>query len=139
MTTQPDSRVPPLLSQFFVLHCIADLLFAVPLFAVPELFLQTLGWQHVDAYTARITAAALFGIGIESWRSRHASLATFRSLLDMKVMWSLACVAGIALSILQKAQGAPLAAWGFLLIFVSFNIIWTYWRIRVDRLMKQSN
>lgn len=122
---------PAALRRWFIAHFIIDLLFALPLIIAPVWLLNLFGWQQVDPFTARLAAAALFGIGIESWLGRNASLEGYRQMLNLKVIWSLAAVVGILVSILQDAQGRPPAAWGILAIFVIFNLVWVYWRIRL--------
>lgn len=125
----PD--VPPALRVWFVIHFAADILFALPLLVMPEAFLHALGWQVVDPFTARIAAAALLGVGIESLLGRNAGRESFRTMLNLKIIWSLMCVVGIAVSLLQGAQGRPPMAWGFLAVFVAFNVLWTSWRLRL--------
>jgi hypothetical protein len=133
-----DARVSPWLRRWFVVHFVADLLFAIPLFLAPTAFLSAVGWQAVDPFTARIAAAALFGVGIESWLGRNAGAESFLAMLNLKVIWSFACTAGIALSIVQGAQGRPLAGWGFLAIFAAFHALWLTHRLALGRKMAQS-
>jgi len=128
MNTQP---VPDALRKWFVIHFWVDILFAIPLMLVPVEMLSMLGWQSVDAYTARLVAAALFGIGIESYLGRNAGVESFRNMLTLKVIWSFSAVLGIGISLAQHAQGNPLMAWGILAIFVGFNLLWVYWRLEL--------
>jgi len=65
--------VPKSLRVWFVIHFVADLLFALPLFFAPVFTLKLFGWETVDPATSRLVAAALFGIGIESLLGRNAS------------------------------------------------------------------
>lgn len=132
----PSVAIPAGLRRSFIVHFVADLVFAVPLFIAPEWTLTTLGWQSVDPFTTRIAAAALFGVGIESFLGRDAPIEVYRGMLNLKLIWSLACVVGIALSLSQRAQGSPKMAWGFLLIFVLFHALWIYWRLVVKRLSR---
>lgn len=135
MVSKPPA-IPSALRVSFIIHFVADLLFAVPLFVAPKWTLTLLGWQVVDPFTTRIAAAALFGVGIESFLGRDAPLAVYRGMLNLKIIWSLACVLGIGLSLLQGAQARPPMAWGFLLIFVVFHGVWVYWRLVVTRLSR---
>ena len=96
---------------------------------VPVEMLSMLGWQTVDAYTARLVAAALFGIGIESYLGRNAGVESIRNMLNLKIIWSLGAVLGIGISLAQNAQNNPLMALGILVIFVGFNMLWVYWRL----------
>jgi hypothetical protein len=129
-----EISVPKALKTWFVIHFAADILFAVPLMFFPVAFLQMLGWEVVDPVAARIAAAALFGIGIESFLGRNAPVSTFKGMLRLKIIWSAAAILGFALSLLQGAQGRPVALWLVLLIFVAFNVLWVYWLRRIKRL-----
>lgn len=126
-----DPRVPSSLRTWFVIHFVADMLFAIPLLLIPDMFLRWLGWQQIDPFTARIAAAALFGVGIESLLGRNAGLESFHTMLNLKIIWSLSCVIGIALSLFQGAQGRPLMGWAILGVFVAFNALWTGWRLKL--------
>ncbi len=127
-----ENKVPKALSRWFVLHFWADMLFAIPLMIAPEFLLQSFGWESVDPFTARLVAAALFGIGIESYLGRNAERATFLAMLNLKIIWSLAAILGIGWSIAEGAQGRPLMAWLLLAVFVAFNLVWIYWRRRLS-------
>lgn len=126
-----ETEVPNALRNWFVIHFVIDLVFALPLMIGPVWTLELFGWQAVDPYTTRIVAAALFGIGIESFLGRNAGVESFRTMLTLKVIWSLAAVVGLGWSLVQGAQGRPLFAWLVLAIFVGFNFLWVYWRRRL--------
>jgi hypothetical protein len=127
------AEIPRALRSWFVVHFVVDMLFAIPLMLAPEVFLGMLGWQQVDTFTARLVAAALFGIGIESWLGRNAGREAFIGMLNLKIIWSIAAVVGIGLSLIEGKQGRPLAAWAVLVVFVAFNALWVYWRWRLQR------
>lgn len=120
--------VPRNLRIWFVVHFYADVLAAVPLFLAPRTVLGWLGWSAVDPLATRLVAAALFGIGIESYLGRNAGLETFRSMLNLKVIWSSAAVVGVVWS---QFQGGPVAGWGVLGIFAVFNAAWVTFRVRL--------
>lgn len=122
--------VPPALRAWFVFHFIADLVFAVPLFLAPEAFLGLAGWPAVDPISTRLVAAALFGIGIESWLGRDASADAFRQMLMLKCIWSGTASIGILWSQLT-APDAPALGWAFFAIFAGFHALWQTWRIRM--------
>ena len=122
------SEVPASLRGWFVVHFWADLLFAVPLFVAPAWFLGRCGWTSVDPVTARGVAAALFGIGIQSWLGRNHGPEAFRTMLNLKCIWSGTAIAGFGLSI---AQGAPPMTWAFLGIFAGFAVVWNTYRVRL--------
>ena len=118
---------------WFIVHFWADLMFAIPLFTAPETVLALFGWQFVDPYSARLTAAALFGIGFESLRCRNASVDVFLGMLNLKVVWSGAAVLGIAWSLFEGVHGRPWATWAILFIFAAFHLLWRYWRLRLRK------
>lgn len=120
--------VPPALRTWFVIHFVADLGFALPLFFFPREFLGMLGWTEVDPIASRLVAAALVGIGMESLIGRNASRQSFSTMLRLKMMWSATATLGIGWSIYQ---GAAPAAWLFLGIFAAFCGIWSWWRIQL--------
>lgn len=84
---------------------------------------------------ARLVAAALFGIGIESLLARNAALSSFPALLDLKLIWSTAALVGLLVSILEGVHGVPWTLWGFVVIFGAFNLLWGWWRRRVSQLL----
>jgi len=117
--------VPSALRTWFVIHFVADVVFALPLFVAPRAFLELLGWHEVDPLATRMVAAALFGIGIQSYLGRNEGAEAFRGMLNLKVIWASTATLGIVASI---AQGAPAMAWGFAGIFAGFGSVWAYWR-----------
>ena len=130
---EPADRpsVPPALRTWFVVHFWADILFALPLFLAPVEVLEILGWKQIDPYTARLTAAALFGIGIESLLGRNGDVEAFRAMLNLKVIWSATAVIGIGWSLVQGPHDRPLFAWAVLGIFIAFHALWQYWRYQL--------
>jgi len=122
-----STLVPASLRRWFVVHAIVDLVFALPILIDPEGTLQLFGWSTVDPVATRLVGAALIALGTESFLGRHASVASFRTMLRLKVLWSLSACLGIALSI---SGGAPAGAWLFLMVFSSFSLVWIfYWRM----------
>ena len=118
------------LRRWFVVHFVADLVAAIPLFVAPRAVLHFLGWTEVDPIATRIVAAALAGIGIESLLGRNADASAFRAMLNLKVVWSAFATLGVLWSI---AEGAPPAAWGILAIFAGFHVIWLRYRLTLGR------
>ncbi len=78
--------VPSSLRTWFVIHFLADVIFALPLFLAPRWTLSLLGWPAVDPLATRLVAAALFGIGIQSLLGRGEGAAAFRALLNLKII-----------------------------------------------------
>ncbi|MDT8380591.1 MAG: hypothetical protein RQ739_17045 [Desulfotignum sp.] len=131
-----SKTAPNTLKHWFVAHFIADVLFAVPLFFFPHQSLTFLGWHTIDPFTTRIVAAALFGIGIESFLGRNADAQTYKNMLNLKLIWSGAVILGIMLTFLQIRGGLPAVQWLILIIFVAFHTLWWIWRIRIGNLLK---
>ncbi len=137
METKLDPRVPPSLRTWFVVHFWADILVAVPLFLAPVAMLEALGWQAADPYCARIVAAALFGIGIESLLGRNADLSAFVAMLNLKVIWSGVTLYGILWTIVQDGPGRPVGAWAILATFALFHGLWVYWHLQTRKILAQ--
>jgi hypothetical protein len=118
--------IPKSLKRLFIIHFLVDISFAIPLMIFPGEFLTFLGWETVDPFSSRLVAAALFGIGGASFVTRNKSLESYESLLDLKIIWSLAAIFGTLLNLIQ---GAPFFGWVILAIFTMFSAIWIYYRI----------
>ena len=117
--------VPRSLRRWFIIHCVVDLLVALPLLLAPRALLGWLSWQAIDPMAARIVAAALFGIGLESYWGRNGSVETFRGMLRLKVIWSGTSLLG---ALWSQAEGGPPAAWAVVVTFGVFHVIWLrYW------------
>lgn len=110
----------------FVVHFVADVSFALPLFFAPVPFLTALGWKAVDPLATRLVAAALFGIGIQSWLGRDEPKEAFRAMLTLKVIWSAAATLGLVWSTLD---GGPPMGWAFVAIFAGFHVVWLRYRL----------
>lgn len=131
-----EAIVPRVLKKWFVVHFAADVLFAVPLLMFPNTFLSLLGWQTIDPFATRIVAAALFGIGIESFLGRHSDARTYKNMLNLKIIWSGAAIIGICLTLFQARGASPVAQWIVLMVFIVFHMLWIMWRIRIGNLLK---
>ncbi len=130
--TSGSKAIPIGLKRWFVLHAIVDIVFAFPLMFFPIFTLTLFGWEVVDLISARIVSAALFGIGIESYLSRNAIKEVFIEMLNLKIVWSLAVIFGVSWSLLQFPEGAPWVGWIIVAIFTVFNLVWVYWRRRIN-------
>lgn len=124
-------QVPDALRKWFIVHFAADMLFAIPLMVMPQLFLTILGWQTVDPIAARMASAALFGIGIESLLSRNSSPDSFRTMLRLKIIWSSSALLGLAIGLVMGYFGMPITGISLLVIFLLFDILWVYWFVRL--------
>lgn len=116
---------------WFLVHGIVDLIIAVPLLIVPVAFLEWLGWTGIDPITARIVAAALIGIGVESILSFRSEFYAIKAMLNLKILWALAAIIGVLWSALAEAA-IPWGVWPILGLFAIFLVSWIVWRIRVS-------
>jgi hypothetical protein len=110
----------------FVVHCVVDLVVAVPLFLAPREVLGFMGWHEVDPIATRLVAAALFGIGIESYLGRNANRQSFREILNLKIIWSATATLG---SFWSQLEGGPPAGWAVVAIFATFHVVWLRYRL----------
>ena len=136
-TVRSEGRAPAALKRWFVLHCVVDLLVALPLFVAPREVLGLLGWQAVDPFAARLAAAALFGIGVESWLGRNAGRESFRGMLQLKIIWSGFATVGLAWSVIEGGLRYPWIGWMLVGVFAAFHALWWHWRIRLERTSAQ--
>jgi hypothetical protein len=123
-------EIPASLRRWFVAHFIVDWLFALPLLVAPGPVLRLFGWTAVDPVAARLVAAALIGIGTQSYLGRGEGLDTYRAMLNLKLLWSGTAVFGLVVSI---GGGAPPAAWAVMAIFIIFFGVWAHYRIRIKQ------
>lgn len=117
-----------------MIHFVLDVLVATPLMFTPAATLRLFGYKDISDVSillARIVAAALFGIGIESLLGRNSSLDAFKPMLNLKIIWSLSAIIGIVWSVSQTNNYN--AIWA-LAAFVVFHLIWVYWRIRIGKI-----
>ena len=132
MTNLKNQKSPNSLKAWFIIHFVVDILFAIPLMVFPIEFLQLLDWNTIDPFATRIVAAALFGIGIESWLGRNANVETYQNMLNLKIIWSGAVIIGTILSIYQTTYSTTIAEWLLLITFLFFHVVWIYWRVRLS-------
>lgn len=116
---------------WFLAHGIVDLVIAVPLLIAPEALLEWLGWSTIDVFTARVVAAALIGIGVESLIGYRTEFHAIKAMLNLKILWATAAIVGILWSTIA-APSIPWGTWPILGFFVVFLASWIVWRVRVS-------
>lgn len=126
-----NQQAPKTLQNLFVFHFIADIAFAIPLFFFPTQFLNLLQFQSIDPVSARLVAAALFAIGIKSLLEKKASLEIYRSMLSLKIIWSLFASIGLLYSVLTNEFTQPIIGWTLFGIFFIFHLTWLHWKKRL--------
>ena len=120
--------VPDWIRRWFVIHFAVDWLVGLPLFIAPEALLRLFGWHPIDPLSTRLFAAALLGIGGQSFIGRNARLAEFRGMLNLKLIWAAAAVVAFLISVLTRG---PALAWLGLATFIAFFGLWLYWALRL--------
>lgn len=128
-----DISVPVALRRWFLLHFAMDVLFAVPIFFAPREVLGFFGWVAVDPLAARLAAAALFGIGIESFIGRNSGREVFKGMLQLKVIWSGFATIGLAWSVIEGGLKNSWIGWMLVAVFAAFHALWWYWRLRLEK------
>lgn len=126
-----DTAVPPALRTWFVIHFAIDLIVAIPLFFAPREVLGLLGWIEIDPFAARLAAAALLGIGLESFFGRNARSEAFRGMLQLKMIWSGFATIGLVWSTLEGNLKYPIIGWLLAATFAAFHVLWWYWLFRI--------
>ncbi len=121
--------IPQGLRRWFIIHFIADLFLAIPLFIAPIWFTQLFGFENANPVIARLVAAALFGIGGTSFLIRNATVQTYQALLTLKIIWSTAAIIGSLLAIIE---GASASTWIIIALFLPFSIIWIYYQKKLS-------
>jgi len=136
--TKEKPTIPVELRTWFVIHCIVDLAVALPLFWAPETVLGLLGWETIDPAVSRLVAAALLGIGMESYLGRKAGFEVFYGMLNLKIIWSFFAVLGLLISLDGLTGTRNIVTMAVMLIFLGFNVVWVYWKYRLFQLKKSS-
>ena len=126
--TEKMNAIPNGLRTWFVIHFVADVLFAIPLLFFPQVLLNLFGWGVYDPIMSRLVGAALMGIGVESLLGRNANADTFRAMLNLKVIWASSALFAFGVGI---AEGAAPIAWALMGIFAVFWCVWVYYRLKL--------
>ncbi len=123
--------VPVALRRWFVAHFIVDLAVALPLLIAPVTFLEAIGWTVVDPTSARVVAAALIAIGVQSFTARNDGVEAYRTMLNFKLLWSWSAVGCL---LVAAADGGPDPVWAFMAVFIGFSGVWFHYRVRVHQM-----
>ncbi|NOZ75101.1 MAG: hypothetical protein GXO90_06930 [FCB group bacterium] len=129
MKTQ-DNTIPKGLKTWFLIHFWVDIAFALPLMIAPGFSMRLFGFPVVEPLATRLVAAALIGIGGASFLNRNAGVESYRSLLNLKLLWSSAASVGILWSILERYV-VLWFGWFILAVFVGFFFIWLNFRMKL--------
>lgn len=113
---------------WFFIHFLVDYIFGLPLIIAPVWFLNLLGWQVIDPFASRLAGAALLGIGGVSLLERNNNLEVYKSLLNLKIIWSSAALIGIFISMIQEGI---IFGWVVFVMFFVFWLIWVYYKIKL--------
>lgn len=128
--------IPNSLRTWFKIHFLIDFLFGIPLIFAPYWTLNLFGFTTIDPFTTRLVGAALIGIGGVSLLANKEGLESYNTLLSLKIIWSLAAILAIIITIIE---GAPQATWLFLILFAVFSAIWIYYKIIINSLKQNTH
>ncbi len=116
--------VPSSLRRWFLLHFVVDMTFGIPLIFIPVWVMELFEFGSVDTLTVRLVGAALIGIGGASLWANAEKIEVYRSLLQLKILWSGSALVAIALYLFS---GGNNWAYLFFAIFFLFSVIWNYY------------
>lgn len=122
--------IPVQVRNWFKLHFVIDLVFAIPLFFAPNFFLGLFGFESVETNLARLVAAALFAIGGTSLWMCKENYDSFMTMLRLKLLWSGAAALALVWGALE---GGPKSLWFFAIIFACFYCVWQWWYTKIGK------
>jgi len=120
--------VPNSLRKWMVIHFYVDYAFAIPFFFFPIQLAEILSYAPMDPLSARIAAAALFGIGYSSLIAAKFDLEKMRYKLRWAVVWAGTATVGLFWSATQVNHNW---GWVFAFIFLGFFILWSFYAIKL--------
>jgi len=118
-----EKKVTKGLRVWFIIHFVIDIAFAIPLFVAPSWVLGFFGIE-VSVVLARLVGAALIGIGGVSFLSYKRSVESYKTMLELKLLWSAAAMIGFVWSFFE---GASENVWILFGLFLVFFLVWLYW------------
>ncbi len=121
-------KVPVQVRNWFKVHFVLDMIFAIPLFFAPGYFLGIFGFETVEVNLARLVAAALFAIGGMSLWMNKENYDSFVVMLRLKIIWSSVATLGL---IWGALEGGPKVLWFFAAIFILFFCLWQWWYLKL--------
>ncbi len=101
-------------------------LVAILLILFSEFLLQFFGLTQFDPFTTRLLGAAFVAIGVSSLIHRNADINVYKSLLNLKIIWSSTAIFGTLLTIWQTGNSL---GWIVVAIFGAFLLRWSYYRV----------
>jgi len=122
-------EVPQGLRIWFLVHFVADLIFAIPLIFFPDWIFGLFGFTVIEPTTSRLLGAGLIGIGGASLFAYKKGKESFDILLTLKILWSLSAILILLFSIID---GAPKTLWLITAIFTVFSSVWIYYKIKLQ-------
>ena len=122
-------KIPASLRIWFLAHFVIDIIFGFSLLLTPFWLLNLFGFETTDLFSARLVGAALLAIGFSSLLAYNKEIEVFQTLLTLKIIWSLAAILAIIISILESA---PKSAYIILAIFIIFSSSWIYYKLKLN-------
>jgi len=119
--------IPKSLKYWFLVHFFIDIIVGIPLLFFPTTISSFLNIEIIQTLPLRLVGAALIGIGSTSLIKKEGNVESYKSLLILKIIWSLSAIIAVLLSL---SIPTPLYMWVILLTFVIFNIVWVYYYLK---------
>ena len=110
-------------------HFYVDYAFAIPFFFFPEQLASLLNYEPLDPLAARMSAAALFGIGYSSLMAAKFDLEKMQLKLRWAVIWAGSATIGLFWGALSVNH---IWGWIFGIIFLLFFILWFFYAIKLN-------
>ena len=121
---------------WFGVHFAVDMLVAVPLMLAPRQVMNLLGLEG-SVVLVRVIAAALLGIGGESFFGRNGSKESLVGMLRLKIIWSSMAVLALGWGLVEKELSLELGG-SLLLVFLVFNLLWVRWYFKLKDLFLET-
>jgi hypothetical protein len=121
--------VPVSLRRWFTAHFIIDLLLGIPAILFPGVMLQIFGFPPTEQFTTRLLGAGLLGMGGAIFLMRNKGIISYRTMLNIKIIWSLAAIIAITVSLYLGESRRVLV---FLAIFIVLVSTWLYYRWQME-------
>jgi hypothetical protein len=124
--------IPVSIRRWFLAHFALNVLIGAPLLLIPKTFLGGMGWITIDPASTRFCGAALLAVGIQSLLTCNEGHHALRTMLNFKMVWSWAAIAGL---VFAAAEGAPNPVWAFLALFIATSGLWFHLRVQLAEYM----
>lgn len=117
--------VPTSLRRWFTVHFIIDLALGIPAILFPGFMLRLFGFSPAEQFSTRLLGAGLLGMGGAIFLMRNKGVISYKTMLNIKIIWSLSAIFAIAVSLWM---GGPIQIAVLLIVFIVLLSTWLYYR-----------